>query len=577
MPQWGMGKGLQNVVNSWVNVNHHHSNGANFVAKTNEGSQVVHHHQHHPQQQQQQQQPPSDSSASNQNNIVNQQRRQQGGMVGLSSEEKKNVGNVKMFSDIDATYSSSSGMTTAAPSLGRGAASLSPYLMYGSKARISSQTAKNSGKLKRTNSQSDLLKERAARRNNTHNNVRRTSANEELLLFGLSSMLNITNNTNNERLSHAIIDRGVEQQQQQLQQQQQQKIINTGQYINENAFANQHRSMQFAAQQLENMAKLKKGMQLRSQTNSAPPPSISSDIGASQMEIIGRRQSLPESTKFPPSTGPLHAASVSASLDASLTKEDGAVESSPNCNKCHELDKRILALESDLEYMRSVALNNEYVCVSCERRNTNNPTNSASSVASARSVRSNISKHSRASSRMLDTSLHSHGARSITRKSRQVDNIQQIHDNLTLAQASRRLVDLTARHKRQIEHMSKEMGRWQHDMHLKLSKLAMMCKDLNDESAKRKEQADVARQDLDTIREERNALSSELEILRARIAFYEKQEAENTEIRRLLRENQNETISMADQAIAERDGIIEELTSQLQHFIETLPNEKNKS
>jgi hypothetical protein len=32
---------------------------------------------------------------------------------------------------------------------------------------------------------------------------------------------------------------------------------------------------------------------------------------------------------------------------------------------------------------------------------------------------------------------------------------------------------------------------------------------LNDESAKRKEQADVARQDLDTIREERNALSSD--------------------------------------------------------------------
>lgn len=66
------------------------------------------------------------------------------------------------------------------------------------------------------------------------------------------------------------------------------------------------------------------------------------------------------------------------------------------------------------------------------------------------------------------------------------------------------------------------------------------------------------------VKGERDALSSELEILKARVAMYEKQEAENEEIRRLLRENQNETLDIADRAIHERDFIIEELTARLQ-------------
>jgi chromosome segregation ATPase len=135
---------------------------------------------------------------------------------------------------------------------------------------------------------------------------------------------------------------------------------------------------------------------------------------------------------------------------------------------------------------------------------------------------------------------------------------------MTLAEASKRLIDITARYKRQVEQLSREMGRSQNDMHLKLSKFAMMCKDLNDESAKRKEQVDNVKTDLNDVKEERNAISSELEILRARVNLYEKQEAENVEIRRLLRENQDETLAMTDQAISERDGIISDLTAKLE-------------
>ena len=122
--------------------------------------------------------------------------------------------------------------------------------------------------------------------------------------------------------------------------------------------------------------------------------------------------------------------------------------------------------------------------------------------------------------------------------------------------------------------MSREMARWKNEMHLKLSKLAMMCKDLNDESAKRKELVEVAKEDLSDVREERNTLSSELDILRARVALYEKQELENVEIRRLLHEYENETLSIADQAILERDAIIEDLTKRLTKSMDLLDTEK---
>ena len=80
--------------------------------------------------------------------------------------------------------------------------------------------------------------------------------------------------------------------------------------------------------------------------------------------------------------------------------------------------------------------------------------------------------------------------------------------------------------------------------------------------------------DVTVVKGERDALSSELEILKARVAMYEKQEAENEEIRRLLRENQNETLDVADRAIHERDVIIEELTARLQEATSLLQSKE---
>ena len=119
-------------------------------------------------------------------------------------------------------------------------------------------------------------------------------------------------------------------------------------------------------------------------------------------------------------------------------------------------------------------------------------------------------------------------------------------------------------------------ARWQNDMHLKLSKLAMMCKDLNDESAKRKEQSDVAKSELSRVRSERDSKSSELEILRARVALYEKQELENNEIRSMLRQNENDSLDIADAAISERDTLIQDLTTRLEEALTTLDQEREQ-
>mmetsp|Transcript_13304 Transcript_13304/g.16176 ORF Transcript_13304/g.16176 Transcript_13304/m.16176 type:complete len:609 (+) Transcript_13304:56-1882(+) len=222
--------------------------------------------------------------------------------------------------------------------------------------------------------------------------------------------------------------------------------------------------------------------------------------------------------------------------------------------------------------------------------NNNNATtkiNSSSSVASGKaSVKSNKSgkisvasgKHSIASGKHSITSgLYSSATSKRKDKRGRFESINhKIPESISLADSSQRLIDITSRYKRQIENITRETARWQNDMHLKLSKLSMLCNDLNEESVKRKEQADTALGELDNVRNERDSKSSELEILRVRVQLYEKQEVENAEIRRLLRENENETLEVTDNAIQERDDIISDLTVRLNQAFKMLETERQR-
>jgi hypothetical protein len=553
MPQWGMGKGLQNVVNSWVNVNNNH---VVFPGEGENGTRTT----------------SSNESRNSAGFNSVQHQYQQGSEV--SRDMGVGGGVARKGTNIHDSAHSTVGMFSASSTGGN--ASSHHQALSGR-----STLTKTRGKLKRTNSHSDLLKEKAAARANSHSEgldtttsrQYRRSISDAASFSGnmqMASSRSLGDNTSVRRMS-------IESMASESSRSHAQKIINTGQYVNENAFANQHRSMQLAAQRQETASKSKKQSPARSQTSSAPPPTA---LGPSPLvPVVERRLSgtieKSQSTSVAGSAKNQSSSSVAGSATNSAngnppaphavsvtTKQNNfAGVEDLNCNSCEESSGRILALEADLEYLRAAALNSEYLCVSCERKSSH--INSGSSVTSGRSIKSSKSRHSKVSGRMMDSN-HSLGTRTtVSRKSRQPDSILFSNENLALAEASRRLVDITARHKRQVEHMSREMGRSQNDMHLKLSKLAMMCKDLNDESAKRKEQVDNVKQDLDYVREERNELSSELEILRARVQLYEKQEAENAIIRRLLQENQDETLAMADQAISERDSVIKDLTSKL--------------
>ena len=113
-------------------------------------------------------------------------------------------------------------------------------------------------------------------------------------------------------------------------------------------------------------------------------------------------------------------------------------------------------------------------------------------------------------------------------------------------------------------------------MHLKLSKMSMMCKDLNDESAKRKEEAVSVQATLAKVRAERNSLQSEVESLRARIALYEKEDAENDRVSKCLRELQKDGLDHAHVAIKERDAALKRATSQLHRALDSLEMERRQ-
>lgn len=146
--------------------------------------------------------------------------------------------------------------------------------------------------------------------------------------------------------------------------------------------------------------------------------------------------------------------------------------------------------------------------------------------------------------------------------------------------ASHRLVETSNRHKRQVETVTRDTARWQNDMHLKLSKLSMMCKELNDESAQRREESLGAAAESARVRSEHNAAAAEIETLRARLEQYERQEAENDQKAAARAAASTEdggataTLDRADEALRRRDAIIVELSGRLRRTADTLEAER---
>lgn len=523
----GLGKGLQNSINSWVNVNSNHV----VFPKGGDSSQQ-----------------PQHSSQSNDVSHYSSSSSLNGRMLNRVINQTQR--------DILQKHNFASNSTMGSTRTGTSTSSISQEL--GSIIEKSNQQQPR--KLKRSNSQSDLIKEKLAKREQQQNMTRRSSA-----LSHRSSMESIVSRRGS---VESVASKSS-------------APVNTGQYVNEIAFKRQLAAQQQLQQQGSSQRSLmssknsltKKTSPNRSHTSSAPPPSNprsnsprSNSPGLNSFKHMERRSSAPninmsrivQSQNI--SSG-ASVASVNSSTIMTTATTPSLVQNLPagcehtDCDHCIHLSQRIFALEEDLEALRGNYLNTEYICKSCTRNNKN--MSSSASVASGRTANSRSSRHSMG-----------------TKTTRKSQGSMSLSENVVLAEASRRLILLTSRHKRDIERLSKEKERFQKDMHFKLKNFTMMFKDVEKESLGFKDQVEKVNKDVTVVKGERDALSSELEILKARVAMYEKQEAENEEIRRLLRENQNETLDVADRAIHERDVIIEELTARLQEATSLLQSKE---
>lgn len=146
----------------------------------------------------------------------------------------------------------------------------------------------------------------------------------------------------------------------------------------------------------------------------------------------------------------------------------------------------------------------------------------------------------------------------------------------TLVEASKQLNEVISRHKKEVEQLTKERCRWQQDVHFKLNKFANLCKDLNEESANRNEEAIGLRKDLESVRTERDSMSEELTRLRAQVQFQEKQIAEYAETKKKLREYEDRGLDRAEDAIQSRDQIISDLSSKLEQSLDLLVMEREQ-
>ena len=411
---------------------------------------------------------------------------------------------------------------------------------------------------------------------------------------------------------HASASSDKQQQKQPIQpvqmQQQQRGPTNTGQYLNEAAFMQQQ-------QQKQSSSSVAGSSSGRSKRSSKGGNRRRSDDGLPLNTVTAVPSTAPENQRglYPGQQPPLHppqqqqgyggqsshphpvpsgptgtgrggyvvtGPGVVQPISPRPQSQHGHGSDSRSCAQCTVMEKQLMALQADLDYLRSIIVQNEFICADCEAPSSSkSPSKRRSSAVAAPS--SGASVGSTKSKKSISTTSTSRKSKknkfgSSAQLSQLSGDPDKPHESDALNDASQRLTAVASRHKRQIEHMTKETARWQNDMHLKLSKMSMMCKDLNDESAKRKEEATNIQATLAKVRADRNALESEVESLRARIALYEKEDVENDRVSQALDDKETAELDRMDSAIEDRDGALSKMSSHLDRALISLEAERKE-
>jgi len=273
----------------------------------------------------------------------------------------------------------------------------------------------------------------------------------------------------------------------------------------------------------------------------------------------------------------------------------GGACTTTNCERCAQMEIALLSLHADLEYLRTLDLQREFHCnesenasgtrsVRLERRDSSSraaaPINKNTLYPNISSQRSDVSiasvgsRGSRASSR-LHQRRSDNGQGSIgTHRARSQATRFSSRTSMFLRDASKRLSDLSTRHKRQVKQTTHERAYWQNDMHLKLEKFAMMCKNLNEEAAHRSNEVKETKALLDKMTSERNTLVSQVDTLKARVELYEDENVEQSQLREEWSREKTEILGSIDRAVKDRDATTDDLTVRLELAVETIKNER---
>jgi hypothetical protein len=113
-------------------------------------------------------------------------------------------------------------------------------------------------------------------------------------------------------------------------------------------------------------------------------------------------------------------------------------------------------------------------------------------------------------------------------------------------------------------------------MHFKHSKISMICKELNEESSTRKQEAVTLEADVRELKIERDSLATQVQQLRAEVSLHEQERQEHRLLREKITQYENGALDHADEAIRERDELIVELSMRLERTMETLEMEREQ-
>jgi hypothetical protein len=237
------------------------------------------------------------------------------------------------------------------------------------------------------------------------------------------------------------------------------------------------------------------------------------------------------------------------------------LDPSSSCDRCVQLEAAILSLQADIEYVRNSELQNEFVCKECER---GPPPTTQTSYSAA--------------------SLSSRGSRSsqLPRRKSVSGEKGSVGDHVSrtaafLRDASRRLNDLSIRHKKEVKQSLYERAYWQNDMHLKLEKFAMMCKNLNEDAAQRSNEVKELKSKLEMVTTERNGLVTQVESLKARVTIYEGESVVQSRLRDNFERGEAKALDSFDKAMNIRYETIKDLSNRLNIALEEVERNRNSN